>query len=208
MRSYTAGQTTALEQRAQIERGLVLFQLGSGNYGFWDGDYPLTWNSITFQPGGQLIEIEAGEQSLAMDSSALTMRLYANPDAGITSSVLRTIEAEAYHQRPVTIYEALFDTDTRARIGDPVAIWRGYIDQIVHETDPSSGVHVLAARCESRSIDYTKRGTAMASNAHQQAISSGDKGFEFAGIAGTVEVAFGRASAQRLIVNYNPQPVL
>lgn len=207
MRAYDAPTLTALAASGQVERGMIAFDFPSGVYGFWDGDGPITWNAITFQGGAQLIEIDAGEQSLAMDSSSLTLTLYANPDAGITSSVLRTIEAETYHQRPVTIYEAVFNADTRALIS-VTPVWRGYIDQVIHEIDPGGGIRSISARCESRSIDYTKRGWAMRSNAQQQVISAGDRGLEYTGIAGAVEVAFGRETTRKLAPQQQPGPVL
>lgn len=184
---------------------MVLFQFPSGNYGFWDGAGPFTHNGITYHPGGQLIEIDTGTQSLSLDSAAITLRLYANPDTSLTEDVLRTIETENYHQRPVTISKALFNADSRALIS-VVPVWRGYLDQVTHERGPEG--YSLVGRCESRSIDYTRRGWASASDAEQQQISAGDRGFQYTGVAGTVAVPFGAKGKRNLAQGSATGPML
>lgn len=206
MKSFDASTIAALDASAIIRRNLIAFAFDSGTYGFWDGSGTYTWSGITFVAGGQLIEVEAGEASLALESVPLTLRLYANPDAGITPAILSTIEAEAYHQRPVTMYRLLLNADTRAVVADPVRVWRGYIDQVEHKTEGDRTW--IEGRCESRSIDYTRRGFATASNAEQHMLSTGDKGLEFCGVAGTVTTYFGRKSEENLNRIKRDRPVL
>jgi hypothetical protein len=57
--------------------------------------------------------------------------------------------------------------------------------------------------CQSRSIDYTKRGNALSSNAQQQLISPGDRGLEYAGTIARLQVPFGR----ELDKSFQPQSV-
>ena len=205
MRGYTGPVTTALAAPGIIVRGMVLFALPSGNYGFWEGDEPFTSGGVSYKPGGQLIEAGPYDQSLGLDSNAITLKLYANPDAGLTVTVLQTIEAEDYHQKPVTISKALFNADTRALIS-VYPIWRGKIDQVTHEDTGDS--YAIVAKCESRSIDFTRRGFAVASNAQQDQISSGDRFFEYSGVAGSVEIAFGRESTRKMGKVKKQRPIL
>lgn len=195
MRTYDGPTQARHADPAQTEFAMVLFDFPSGYYGFWEGGQPLIWNTFTFKPGAQLIEIDAGAQTSAMEATTLTLRLYANPDAGLTANVLSTIEAEAYHQRPVTFYEACMNPDTLALVS-VTPIWRGYVDQVRHEVD-GRGRH-LVGTLESRGLDYAKRGTAVASHAQQQLIYSGDLGMQYCGVVGAVEVPFGRKTPQRL----------
>lgn len=205
MRSLSAATQTALAAQGIIRRGMILFQFPSGNYGFWDGAGTFTHSGVTYQPGGQLIQIDTGEQGLSLDSNAITVRLYANPDTGLTEDVLRTIETENYHQRPVTILKAIFNADTLALISVNT-MWRGYVDQVSHERSPEG--YAIVGRCESRSIDLTRRGWAVASDANQKLISAGDRGFEYAAVAGQVEVPFGTGGKKRLAVDATSKPVL
>lgn len=207
MKTLTTGQQDAVEAAAQVEYGMILFDFVSGLYGFWDGPDPITWNSITFVPGAQLIQVEFGGQGLDLASQPVTLRLAANADAGLSPNILASIESETYHQRPVTIYEVIFDPDTRTMIGDPLAMWRGYVDQVTHEIGADDGTYHLVGRCESRSIDYTRRGWALQSDAQQQQIFTGDLGLQYTGIAGTVQIDFGRASSTKSFVP-KPGPVL
>lgn len=195
MKSYDPAVEAALEEPSIIRRGLVLFDFPSGNHGFWEGSGILTWNSIDFFGGGQLIEVDAGEQSTEMSAKSITLRLYANLDVGLTPTILGTIENENYHQRPVTFYKAFFDADTRELI-DVVAVWRGYVDTVSHERDGEK--YAIVGRLESRSLDYSRRGWAIASNAQQQQISSGDIGLEYTGIVGEVPVYFGVETPKNL----------
>lgn len=204
MRSYDAPTQAALAASGIVRRGMILFQFPSGNYGFWDGGEPIVYNSITFKPGGQLIEVNAGEQTLGLDANAITLKLYANPDGGLTPNVLATIEAEDYAQRPVTIYKAIFNADTRALIS-VIPVWRGYVDTIIHHIGEP---HYIEGRCQSRSIDYTKRGTALASNAQQQQISPGDLGLEYAGTIARLQVPFGRETGKDFAPEVAKRPVL
>lgn len=207
MKAYDTDTENALAARGIVERGMVLFDFPSASYGFWDGLGTLTYNSVDYKPGGQVLEIEAADQTLGLSANSLTIKLYANPDAGLTPNVLTTIEAEAYHQRPVTIMRAIFDAATNELIS-VLPIWRGVVDRIEHQRG-GDGSYVLVGYCESKSIDYTKRGTAMASNAHQQAVYTGDVFFEFAGYGyETLQIVFGSKTPENFLPSRKAQPVL
>lgn len=205
MRVFDTATQTALSAQGIIRRSMILFQFPSGNYGFWDGAGAFTYNTVTYNPGAQLIQIDTGTQVLTLESNAITLRLYANPDTGLTEDVLRTIETEYYHQRPVTISKALFNADTKVLIS-VIPVWKGYVDQITHERSPEG--FALVGRCESRSIDYTRRGWATASSSQQKQISPGDLGLEYCGVAGQVEVPFGTKDKRKRVIEPASKPVL
>ena len=189
MRDYSPSTTTALAADAVIVRGMVLFDFPSGRYGFWEGEGPLVWNTITFQGGGQLIEARAAAETTAMQSSAIELSLYENPALGLSADILQTIEAESYHQRPVTIYRAVFDPVTLALVSVDRE-WSGLIDRVEHVEGADR--YGITAHCESLSLDYTKRGWAIGNGQQQEMVSTGDKFFEFVGVAGKTEIYFGR----------------
>jgi hypothetical protein len=208
MLDFDAPTIAARAASSLITRRAFTFDFPSGIYGFWDGTAPLTIPaipSVTFRAGGQLIEIETAEQSLAMDATSVKLRLTSHPETALTSTVLQTIESENYHMRPVTIYRLLFNVDTRAFISHEVR-WRGYVDKIEHERSGSN--YAIVGHLESRSIDYTKRGTAVASNAEQQLVSAGDIGLEFAGVIARLSVPFGTRKSKDFEPEYVRRPVL
>lgn len=206
MRAYSVPTQTALADPSIIRRGMILFDFPSGYYGFWDGNGPFTYNSITYQGGAQAIEVDMGEETLALSSNQVVLRLKANPELGLTPNVLSTIEAENYHQRPVTISKAVLDKDTLALIS-VTPVWRGKVDRIEHVRD--GGNYSIIGHLESRSIDYSRRGTAMRSDAEQKIISPGDKGLEFTGYGYDVmQIPFGTKNAKSFEVKTKPRPVI
>lgn len=191
MRTTDSAIVTALAQPSVVIRGMILFDLGSGSYGFWDGKGSMVYGGVTYQGGAQLIEVDTGMMSSALQSNAITLKLYANPDAGLTPDILLTIENEVYYQKPVTIMRAYFDNSANTLIATPVVLWKGLIDFIEHDEGPQG--YVLIGHCESRSLDYSRRGWAKSSDAEQQQISTGDVFFQYAGTAGKTKFAFGQA---------------
>ena len=189
MKSVDAATATQIAANVQIQRLMVLFDVGSGLYGFWQGNGPLTWNSITFKGGAQILEFDFGQEAIGTESNSFTITLRSNPDAGLGADVLASFFAETYHLRPVTVYMAWFDPATRAMAGNPVPFRRGLISDVGLYGEAQD--RYLRGTCESWSVNNTRRGWAKASDAEHQAIFAGDKFFEFTGIVGTVQMPFG-----------------
>ncbi|TPN79960.1 DUF2163 domain-containing protein [Mesorhizobium sp. B1-1-2] len=188
MLSLPDGVAELLDQGNIVVRGLIKFELGGGTYGFIKSLAPLTWSGVTYQPGGiiQVSDLSAGTGTAARQ---FTITLAASPDDGLTPEVLRTIEAEDYRDRPVTIYDAYFHPDTGALLGVR-ALRRGYIDTIPHNEDETG--YTLTANCETRALDYTRTNGRKRSHRDQQRRSPGDKFLEHASTRGRVEVFWGR----------------
>jgi len=182
-------QQAANNAAARIKRGMILFDFASGVYGFWEGNGTLTWNSVTFKSGGQLFEVDLGQQTMGLQSNESTIRLRANPDIGLTPNVLSTIFAEQTYGRPVTIYRGLFDPGTRALIGNPIVRRRGYVKGVSQETDQDGPFIQMVA--ESVNADNTRRGTAKANHTHQQRVSPGDQIYRHVSVAGRYTIGFG-----------------
>lgn len=190
MKSTHADTLTQIQSVTPVVRGAVLFDLPSGQWGFWDGTGPLTWNGLTFEANGQLMEIDFGDETTGLESNSFTITLRENTEAGLTPSVLNTIFAEQYHLRPVTVYQAWFNPDTRALAGDLVIFRRGVISTV--EKGGGSEGQYIRGTCETQSIKHTRRGWAKASDAEHRNVFADDKFFEYTGIVGTVQQPFGR----------------
>lgn len=171
-------------------RGLIRFDFGTGTYGFIKAMAPFTYSGVTYQPGG-IIQVSDLSGASGLSAQQFTITLAASPDDGLTPEVLRTIEAEDYRDRPVTISDAHFHPDTGALVAVQV-LRRGYVDVIDHEDDPNAG-YALVANCETRALDYTRMNGRKRSDTDQQRRASGDRWFEFASRRGREEVFWGRA---------------
>lgn len=190
MQSITVDQEAALAAAGIVIRDMLLFDLASGYYGFWTGQGIRVWNTIDFLGVGSLIQVSRENENTSLEAGAVVATLRAQPDLGLTANILASIENEAYKNRPVTIYRALLNRTTWAFIDDPIILWKGIIDYFSHD-EGADGDYVLTCHMESRAIDYTRRGAAVRSSAQQILVSSGDKGFDFVGVAGTAQIYFG-----------------
>lgn len=169
--------------------GLVLFQFGTGTYGFAKSDVPITYDGITYQPGG-VIQISELQAASGLVAQQFTITLAASPDDGLTPAVLQTIEAEDYRDRPVTVFDVFLHPDT-GQILHVQIMKRGYVDVIDHEDNASEG-YTLSASCETRALDYTRTNARKRTVSDQNRRSPGDKFHEHAAQRGRQEYFWGK----------------
>jgi hypothetical protein len=197
MRGYDASYLAALEAKGLIYRELLLFEFPEGAYGFWTGAGIRTWNAIDFVAAASFFRIDFGEENTALESRKATIELRGNPDAGLTPDVLGSIHSYTWSQAPVTLYSELYSLTTRASVSQPQVEWKGIIDTI-DERETADGQFALVASCESRSIDYTRRGGNIRTSEHQQRISVGDKFFDYVSAAGSHIEYFGAKAPKKV----------
>lgn len=178
-------------------RELIRFDFSGQSHGFWTGTGPLTWPaepnplSLVYNPGGGLLEVEEIAFDTEMVAKAIAITLRSVPDTDLTPDVLATIHEEDYHQRPVTIYHAYFNTDTRELL-NVVPVFAGFVDTIDYIVNPKSGEAMLKGKAESYLRDLTRRGASLASDDGQQFLAAGDLFFEHANKAGDDLIYWGR----------------
>jgi hypothetical protein len=192
MRTIDSGSLAVLQAGAYIEREMILFDLASGLYGFWNGIGTFTWNSIPFVGAGSLIRVEESEQNTELQAEEFSLVLREIPNSDLSPDVLSTIENETYKGRPFTGYKAWFDPDTRALLS--VEVWtRGIIDTFTHRR--SEGVSELVCHIETRAIDYTRRRKRMRTDADQRRIDANDGGLRYVTEEG--EIFWGRTAPKK-----------
>lgn len=194
MRSFDSDTLAMLASGRAVARDLLLFDLGSGLYGFWTGVGVLTYQDVDYVGAGRLIGIEAPAGVSDLSSVPLVVTLSAIPDSALSPDVLGTIEAEQYHQRPVVISRAYIDPDSRAVLSVE-RIYRGYVDRIEHE-DQVGGGAVLRGYLESKARDHGKRGHRTRSDTDQRRIDAADGGLRHAATAGSQTIYWGRNPEQ------------
>ncbi len=163
------------EGRAVI-RSLLKIETGTGTYGFWNGNANLDWNGLTYWPS-TLISVSEPVYGIGTAASTFTVELVAKRDSGLTPDKLLLIENEDYKGRPVTVYDAYFDPDTRALLHvEPMTY--GYCDTVDHVTE--GGETKLVGNIVDGRLDNHRDGYRSASHEDQQLVSPGDMFFEFA----------------------------
>ncbi|MFG1304148.1 DUF2163 domain-containing protein [Xanthobacter autotrophicus] len=194
MRAFNASTLASLQGGRAVSRGLLLFDFPSGLYGFWDGLGVLAYAGVDYVGAGKLITADQLDVAGSLDASTLTMKLTAIPDTDLDPGVLATIEAELYHQRPVTLSRAYFDPDTLA-LHSVERVYRGYVDQITHDYT-IGGEAVLTCSVESRARDNTRRGARLRSDADQRRVDAADGGLRHAAISGNQDIYWGKYPGQ------------
>ncbi|MFG1371483.1 DUF2163 domain-containing protein [Xanthobacter oligotrophicus] len=194
MRSFNASTLATLQGGRAVSRGLLLFDFPSGLYGFWDGLGVLTYAGLDYVGAGQVVSVDPLGFVGDLSASSLTIKLTAIPDSDLDPGVLATIEAEQYHQRPVTLSRAYFDPDTLAMLSVE-RVYRGYVDQITHDYT-IGGEAALSCSVESRARDNTRKGWRLRSDADQKRVDAADGGLRHAAISGNQDIYWGKYPGQ------------
>lgn len=182
-------------------RGLLRFDFGTGTYGFIRSVQPFSYNALTYLPGG-LINVSDLSGAVGLAAQQFTITLAASPKDGLTPAVLRTIEAEDYRDRPVTISDVHFHPDTNALLLVQT-MRKGYVDTIKHVKTISGG-YTIQASCETRAIDYTRTNGRKRSDPDQQRRSPGDRFFQHASTRGREIVYWGQNTPTSTAANSIP----
>lgn len=177
------------EGRTKIA-GIIRFDFGTGTYGFINSDQPFTNGGVVYEPGG-ILEVSDFASNTGLYAQEFQITLAASEDDDLTPAVLRTIEAEDYRDRPVTISDVHFHPDT-GELLHIQPLRRGYVDLIDHDDNPVKDGYRLIAACETRALDYTRSNARKRNTVDQQRRSSGDKFLEHASKRGREEVFWGR----------------
>jgi hypothetical protein len=192
MRDVGSTDLTKIGRGEYPSAELLLFDLASGLYGFWNGRGPLVVNGVTYVGAASVLEVERIDSASDLSASPLQVKLRAVPETGLTSDILATIEDEDYKNAPVTLSIAYFNRDTGAT-SLVLPVWRGYIDTILHDETPG-GAYALVANLEPASIDHSRTGHETRSDEAQRRIDPDDLFYEHAATAGTETIYYGRAN--------------
>lgn len=169
--------------------GLIRFEFGTGTYGFCKSDQPFVYGGVTYEIGGA-IEVSDFQTGTGLYANNFTIELAASPNDGLTPSVLQTIEAEDYRDRPVFILDVDIHPDTGETL-NVQTMMRGYVDVIDHEMSASGG-YKLIAQCETRALDYSRTNARKRNDADQNRRAPGDKIFQHTAKRGREEIFWGR----------------
>lgn len=172
---------------------LLLFDFFSGLYGFWRGKGPLVIDGVTYVGAGSLLDLQQLDSGVDLTASAISVKLRAVPETGLSPDVLATIDDEDYKGRPVYISFAYFNRDTGALVTVKRA-WQGYVDFIGHEGTIGTD-YALNAHLEPRSLDHSRTGIRVRGDADQKLLDPTDRFFEHAATVPQEILPYGKATA-------------
>lgn len=188
MRTINSTVSSQLAAGRTIQRELVRLELGSGTYGFAKSVQPITFAGVTYQPVS-LISVSGFQFGPGTSAQDFAITLPASNDDGRLPSVLQDIFSEDYRDRPVTVVDAHFNSDTGAII-TTIPIRYGYINDLVFRHSDEGDQYVI--ECQSRAIDYSRRNGRLCNDLDQQRRYPGDRFFLHLSQTGRVQVYWGK----------------
>lgn len=168
-------------------RPAVLVKIGSadGDVLMWTGLGPLTWNGMTFQGTGALLEISAIEEAADVAATGITIGLNGIPSALVSYalSAARQGAAAVVWFGTVTAGGALVDT--------PIRLFNGRTDVPEIDDDPERPRITITA--ESRMIDARRSRVRRYTPEDQALTDPDDLGFDFVAGLQEKEFVFGKS---------------
>lgn len=171
---------------AEVVRPIVLVeaQFDSGTVFLWSGYGDLSWNAQTWQGAGELLKIEAIQETVEVKAVGTQITLN-----GIDTDMLGKAQNEDYQGRIVKIYLGALD-DSGSVISTPIVIFSGRMDvmTITDQGDTAS----IELTVESRFIDFERTKERRYTDQDQKIEYPTDKGFEFVASIQDKEILWGR----------------
>lgn len=196
MNSLDSDTQDALDAGRIIRRDLLVLNLGSGLKGFWSGNGPLVWNSITFKGAGTLLSISSIKQSSELNSEKVVVTADPNLVEEIGANALSNILNETYHRRPASIYTAFFDMDTYDLLSVE-STYYGRMDQVLHEVQ-AGATGTIQLHLQSRFREHSIAGWRVRSDADQKLINPNDNSLRHTAIVGQDAVEVGQIAGNKL----------
>lgn len=163
---------------------LVEAEFDSSDVLMWSGTGDLTWDSKTWTGTGQLLRVDAMEESVEMRAVGTTVTL-----SGIPSELLSLALQEDYQGRTLTVYLGAFD-DSGTVIASPVVVFKGRMDVMtISEAGDTASIQV---NVENRLIDFERARERRFTSEDQKIDYPDDKGFEFVSTIQDKEIVWGR----------------
>lgn len=183
-RSLSAGMQTVSTDAVVRPFILIDADFDSAPVYMWSGIGDLSWDSKTWVGVGNLLTVDAIEESTDMKAVGTKISL-----SGIPSELISLALQEDYSGRTLSIYLGAFD-ESGAVITNPVVIFRGRMDvmQILEGGD----VATIDLTAENRMIDFERTRTRRYTDQDQKIEYPNDKGFEFVSSIQDKEIVWGR----------------
>lgn len=171
-------------------RRMLRVDLGSGNHGFWDDVYDVTYNDVVYHaiPGA----LHIPKIDMTADLSIRDVQVVIAPMVPIVTSQLTN---EVYIRRPAYIHEAYINLSTAAVVGI-VDVFSGRINGAEYKKHKgnTAGIYLTLS---SSNWDLNASGARIRNSSDQHQIVSDDTGFDFTSSSVSTPIWWGRDGPQR-----------
>lgn len=193
MKTLSPQAVAMLEGRAPIIGGAAKFVFDPDDedhiFRFWSGYGDLVIESETYMGVGALALIAPVSSRIGGAADGLKITLSA-----IDADIAQSIEAEDYHQKPVTIRRLIFAADARTLLAAPVFL-RGRVD-FVTQRESVGGDCALDFNVEGPRRDMNRAGSRIRADVDQRSLGGADDGaFAHISVAGRKMLNWGARPA-------------
>ncbi len=170
-RNLTAGFIA--QATASSNRPIILFEgvFATSTLRIWNGYGSLSWSSQTWLGNGWLQGIEQGDESIEVEALSMTVNL-----SGIPASVISLVLGDQKQGATGKLYIGYVNIDNVV-IADPYLWWQGGYSHA--EITESADQTTARLNYESRLVDMDRPREGRWTHDSQQALFSGDRGFEY-----------------------------
>ena len=186
---WSAGQAIQLARAACRPFHLVVLTLQESDKTYQttymtDLYREIDYGGNTYTAAGYLLGFTDIEMTSDLLINNITLQI-----SGVDQVYISALLTYRYLWQPVIIYK-WFVGDDDATIGNPVEIFRGYMDGPTILHDPDAGSCVIAIPCSSHWADFERRNGRHTNNASQQLHFPDDRGLEYASVIADAEIVW------------------
>lgn len=185
MKTLPADALAAIQSGQVVIAGAARFAFGT-TYRLWSGFGTVTINAESYTGVGARSLITPISSSVGSGVEAVELQL-SNLDADIAA----TIEAEDYHQKPVTIYRLIFDAAGTSLLVASL-FYVGRVD-VVRIVESGGGDASILMTIEGAGRDMDRAGVRLRSDTDQRVLgASTDGGMKHISVAGQRTLSWGQ----------------
>jgi hypothetical protein len=186
MRTIDAGLLSALSAETVRIVYLVRLCFDAGTIGWNTSFRDITYDSVTYLGLGHLTSISAAVEESGVKAGSISVGV-----SGINPSVISILLSEPYINREAYIHYTLLDADDKVITGTPILLFKGTMDSIDAEQGATAGFSI---KLKSRLADWERARRCRYTDAEQQKLHAGDKGFEYVGQMEQAKIIWPRAA--------------
>lgn len=186
MKTLSEDAVAMIEGRNPVIAGAARFVFGSGTYRFWSGYGNITIEDQTFIGVGARALLTPIESAIGGAADGMRIRL-----SELDPDIAQSVEAEDYHQKPVTIWRLFFAED-KVTLLDAAIFMRGRVDTII-VSETVGGDAAIEVAIEGPRRDMNRAGARIRGDADQRTLGGGsDGGMRHVSISGRKVLSWGQ----------------
>lgn len=161
MRTLSSEALAALDSGRFRVRCLLNVDMPDGPFAIWDDVGSIAVSGVTYHGAAGRFTVAQTTSVSDLGSRGCDVTL-----SGLDPDVSNDVEAEGWHQRPVTIHRAILAEDA-PQVVHLLPVFAGFLDQLVRK-ETGGGQSVLTFKCEASARELQRKGARTRSDADQR----------------------------------------